>query len=131
MQKKKSASSGKSDKAEKNSFDQLVKKITELTVQWAGPKEKRKDAKALKYELWCSICHNQGHTKEDCRLPTANTTANTHWIGESSSAAAEDYYAEGADGHMGHYANECPNPRQQQGYIPLCQNCHEPGHVSQ
>ncbi|KAL3696156.1 hypothetical protein R1sor_010232 [Riccia sorocarpa] len=162
--------------------------MTELTVQMAAPKEKRRDANAMRQELWCSTCHNQEHTKEDCRLPKPHTTANSHWVEESSGHSTDDYNAERADGHVyhvsmsgpptnaprfapnrynppeyvgsrprqpgfptmtkmfgpvplsdvtcyncqkkGHYANDCPNPRQQQGYIPLCQNCHEPRHTS-
>jgi hypothetical protein len=33
-------------------------------------------------------------------------------------------------GELGHYRNECPNPRKQVGYTPLCGRCHEPGHIS-
>ena len=29
---------------------------------------------------------------------------------------------------MGHYANECPNPRKSQDYVPLCGNCKTAGH---
>ncbi|KAL2631421.1 hypothetical protein R1flu_016107 [Riccia fluitans] len=77
--------------------------MAELKVQLAVPKEKRKEAKALRHDLWCSICHNQGHTKEKCRLPKASTTmANTHWIGKATTSSAENYYAEGADGHVYH-----------------------------
>jgi hypothetical protein len=33
-------------------------------------------------------------------------------------------------GELGHYRNECPNPRKQVGYTPLCGRCHEPGYIS-
>ena len=29
---------------------------------------------------------------------------------------------------LGHYANECPNPRKSQDYVPLCGNCKTAGH---
>lgn len=29
---------------------------------------------------------------------------------------------------LGHYANECPNPRKSQDYVPLCGNCKTVGH---
>jgi peptide methionine sulfoxide reductase MsrB len=29
---------------------------------------------------------------------------------------------------LGHYANECPNPRKAQDYVPLCGNCKTTGH---
>jgi hypothetical protein len=31
---------------------------------------------------------------------------------------------------LGHYKNECPNPRKQVGHTPLCGRCHELGHIS-
>jgi hypothetical protein len=33
-------------------------------------------------------------------------------------------------GELGHYRNECPNPRKQEGYTPLCGRCREPRHIS-
>jgi hypothetical protein len=33
-------------------------------------------------------------------------------------------------GELGHYKNECPNPRKQVGHTPLCGRCHELGHIS-
>ena len=33
-------------------------------------------------------------------------------------------------GKLGHYRNECPNPKKQEGYIPVCGRCREPGHIS-
>lgn len=29
-----------------------------------------------------------------------------------------------------HYANECPNPRKSQDYVPLCGNCKAMGHLT-
>ncbi|KAL2636307.1 hypothetical protein R1flu_007786 [Riccia fluitans] len=46
------------DKKERNPLDQLVKDMAELKVHIAAPKEKRKEAKALRHDLWCSFCHN-------------------------------------------------------------------------
>ncbi|KAL2651377.1 hypothetical protein R1flu_019505 [Riccia fluitans] len=56
-------------KKERNPFDQLVKDMAELKVHIATPKEKRKDGKALRHDLWCILCGNPSHTKEECRLP--------------------------------------------------------------
>ncbi|KAL2624241.1 hypothetical protein R1flu_008486 [Riccia fluitans] len=58
----------------------------------------------LCHDLWCSLCRNQGHTKEDCRLPKANqmAAANTHWVSEVPMGSMDDYYVEGADGHVYH-----------------------------
>jgi hypothetical protein len=33
-------------------------------------------------------------------------------------------------GELGHYRNDCPNPRKQEGYTPICGRCHESGHIS-
>ncbi|KAL2634167.1 hypothetical protein R1flu_005646 [Riccia fluitans] len=52
----------------KDPIDQLVKEMAELKVRLAAPKEKRKDAMTLRHDLWCSLCGNQGHTKEDCHF---------------------------------------------------------------
>ncbi|KAL3686590.1 hypothetical protein R1sor_009164 [Riccia sorocarpa] len=108
--KKKTNPPKKPEKEEKNPLEQLVKEMTELRVQLAAPKEKRKDAKSLCYDLWCSIYHNQGHTKDDCRLPKANTTTtNTHWIAEAPVTTADDYFAEGADGQVYHVSMTRPS----------------------
>ena len=29
---------------------------------------------------------------------------------------------------LGHYTNECPNPKKSQAYVPLCGNCKTAGH---
>ncbi|KAL2612790.1 hypothetical protein R1flu_024482 [Riccia fluitans] len=58
----------------------------------------------LCHDLWCSLCHNQGHTKEDCRFSKSNqpAAANSHWVSEVPMSSTDDYYAEGADGHVYH-----------------------------
>jgi hypothetical protein len=33
-------------------------------------------------------------------------------------------------GELGHYRNDCPNPRKQEGYTPICGRCRESGHIS-
>ena len=33
-------------------------------------------------------------------------------------------------GKLGHCRNDCPNPRKQEGYIPICGRCCESGHIS-
>ncbi|KAL2652866.1 hypothetical protein R1flu_020994 [Riccia fluitans] len=77
--------------------------MAELKVHIAAPKEKRKEVKALCHDLWCSLCGNPGHTKEECRLPTAHTaTTSTHWVMEAPASLPENYYAEGTDGHVYH-----------------------------
>ncbi|KAL2633147.1 hypothetical protein R1flu_004626 [Riccia fluitans] len=88
----------------KDPIDQLVKEMAELKVRLAASKEKRKDAMTLRHDLWCSLCGNQGHTKEDCRLPKSNQSAaaNSHWMSEVPTSSTDDYYAEGADGHVYH-----------------------------
>ena len=32
-------------------------------------------------------------------------------------------------GERGHYANECPNPRKEEGMTPVCGNCRQMGHT--
>jgi hypothetical protein len=34
-------------------------------------------------------------------------------------------------GELGHYANNCPNPRKEEGYTPYCGRCQKPGHVTE
>jgi len=33
-------------------------------------------------------------------------------------------------GELGHYANYCPNPRKQEGYVPLCGRCRKLRHIA-
>ncbi|KAL2623794.1 hypothetical protein R1flu_008039 [Riccia fluitans] len=58
----------------------------------------------LRHDLWCSICRNQGHTKEECLFPpkSNHAVANTHWISKIATSSSDDYYAEGADGQVYH-----------------------------
>ena len=34
-------------------------------------------------------------------------------------------------GEVGHISTNCPNPRKQTGYVPMCGTCKEQGHVSE
>jgi hypothetical protein len=34
-------------------------------------------------------------------------------------------------GELGHYANNCSNPRKEEGYTPYCGRCRKPGHVAE
>jgi hypothetical protein len=34
-------------------------------------------------------------------------------------------------GELGHYANNCPNPRKEEGYTPYCGRRPKPGHVAE
>ena len=34
-------------------------------------------------------------------------------------------------GELGHYANECPNPRKEEGYTPVCGNYCQMGHTTE
>ncbi|KAL2624059.1 hypothetical protein R1flu_008304 [Riccia fluitans] len=88
----------------KDPIDQLIKDMAELKVRLAAPKEKQKDALTLRHDLWCFFCRNQGHTKEDCRLPKSNqpAAANSDWISEAPTSSTDDYYAKGTDGHVYH-----------------------------
>ncbi|KAL3687692.1 hypothetical protein R1sor_014001 [Riccia sorocarpa] len=80
-------------------IDTLTKELADLKVQIATPKDKRRDPKAVRHNLWCANCHSSGHTKDDCRLPK---TGQSYYIDEVNSAASEDYYTEGVDGTVYH-----------------------------
>ncbi|KAL3680363.1 hypothetical protein R1sor_023319 [Riccia sorocarpa] len=80
-------------------IDTLTKELADLKVQIATPKDKRRDPKAVRYNLWCANCHNSGHTKEDCRLPKSGQS---YYVDEVTPAESEDYYTEGADGTVYH-----------------------------
>jgi len=51
---------------------------------------------------------------------------NTHYYGPSKRGKHSVCYR---CGELGHYANECPNPRKQVGYTPWCGKCLQEGHL--
>ncbi|KAL3679463.1 hypothetical protein R1sor_022419 [Riccia sorocarpa] len=55
-------------KAGKSSMDVLLREMADLKVQIANVKEKRKNPSAPRHNLWCSNCHSNGHTKDDCKM---------------------------------------------------------------
>ncbi|KAL3680089.1 hypothetical protein R1sor_023045 [Riccia sorocarpa] len=84
-------------KAGKSSMDALLREMADLKVQIANVKQKRKNPSAPRHNLWCSNCHSNGHTKDDCKMAKGSGNQ-VNWVEESTPSADESYYAEGADG---------------------------------
>ncbi|KAL3694862.1 hypothetical protein R1sor_008513 [Riccia sorocarpa] len=88
-------------KAGKSSMDALLREMADLKVQIANVKEKRKNPSAPRHNLWCSNCHSNGHTKDECKMAKGSGNQ-VNWVEESTPSTDESYYDEGADGLVHH-----------------------------
>ncbi|OAE22085.1 hypothetical protein AXG93_3084s1010 [Marchantia polymorpha subsp. ruderalis] len=82
-------------------FDALLKDFADLKIHMIGGQDRRKSSSQLRAKLWCTTW---------MKIPTPNTCYNC--------------------GGMGHYSPQCPHPRRQMEYVPLCSNCRKPGHTA-
>ena len=72
------------------------------------------------------------------RPSRGRTNGPPNWNGPPYNANSRNYNSNNSDKRkipvcyrcqeLGHYANECPNPRKSQDYVPLCGNCKTAGH---
>ncbi|KAL3679597.1 hypothetical protein R1sor_022553 [Riccia sorocarpa] len=67
-----------------SNVDVVAKELSELKIQLADEKKRRKSPSAPRYGLWCSNCWGHGHSKDDCRMPSApkpaGQSSNAHWV---------------------------------------------------
>ncbi|KAL3676075.1 hypothetical protein R1sor_026023 [Riccia sorocarpa] len=67
-----------------SNVDVVAKELSELKIQLADEKKRRKSHSAPRYGLWCSNCWGHDHSKDDCRMPSApkpaGQSSNAHWV---------------------------------------------------